>query len=59
MPGVLNRYINYENAGDQYVSKSGHRQSSKKFVASCAYWDFLEEAPNAKATAKDRLHNYL
>ncbi len=42
MPGVMNRYIKYENAGNQFVGKcvSGHARLSKKFAASLAYFDF-------------------
>ena len=61
MPGVLNRYIKYENAGDQFVGKcvSGRSRNNKKFGASCAYWDFSAEAPDAKAASENRLHSYL
>ena len=54
-------YIKYESAGDQHVGKcvSGCSRNNKKFGASCAYWDFSEEAPDAKAASEDRLHNYL
>ena len=39
MPCVLNRYIKYENAGDQFVGKcvSGRSRKSKEFVASPPY----------------------
>jgi hypothetical protein len=42
MPGVMNRYIKYENAGDQFVGKcvSGRTRMSKEFGASPAYFDF-------------------
>jgi hypothetical protein len=42
MPGVMNRYIKYENAGDQFVGKcvSGRARLSKEFAASPAYFDF-------------------
>ena len=42
MPGVMNRYIKYENAGDQFVGKcvSGRTRLSKEFAASPAYFDF-------------------
>ena len=41
MPGVLNRYIKYEAAGDQFVGKcvSGRKRTSTKFAASPAYFD--------------------
>jgi hypothetical protein len=42
MPGVMNRYIKHENAGDQFVGKcvSGRSRLSKEFAASQAYFDF-------------------
>jgi hypothetical protein len=42
MPGVINRYIKYENSGDQFVRKcvSGRARLSKEFAASPAYFDF-------------------
>lgn len=42
MPGVMNRYIKHENAGDQFVGKcvSGRSRLSKEFAASPAYFDF-------------------
>ena len=42
MPGVMNRYIKFENAGDQFVGKcvSGRTRLSKEFAASPAYFDF-------------------
>ena len=42
MPGVLNRYIKYEAAGDQFVGKcvSGRKRTSTEFAASPAYFDF-------------------
>jgi hypothetical protein len=38
----MNRYIKYENAGDQFVGKcvSGRTRLSKEFAASPAYFDF-------------------
>ena len=38
---------------------SGRSRNNKKFGASCAYWDFSDEAPDAKAAAECRLRNYL
>jgi hypothetical protein len=42
MPGVMNCYIKFENAGNQFVGKcvSGHARLSKEFAASLAYFDF-------------------
>ncbi len=42
MPGMLNRYIKFENAGDQFVGKcvSGRSRLTKEFAASPAYFDF-------------------
>ena len=61
MPGVLSRYIKYENAGDRFVGKCvpGRSQNNKKFGTSLSYWDFSADGPNVKATFEDRLHSYL
>ena len=42
MPGVLNWYIKYEAAGNQFVGKcvSGRKHTSTEFAASPAYFDF-------------------
>jgi hypothetical protein len=42
MPGVMNWYIKFENAGDQFVGKcvSGRTRLSKEFAASPANFDF-------------------
>jgi hypothetical protein len=42
MPGVMNRYIKFENAGNQFIRKcvSGHAKISKEFAASLANFDF-------------------
>ena len=61
MPGVLNRYIRYENAGDQFVGKcvSGRSRKSKEFAASPPYWDFSAEGQEAKEAFEHRLHSWL
>jgi hypothetical protein len=61
MPGVLSRYIKYENAGDQFVGKcvSGRRRNSKTFAASPSYWDFSADGRDAKEACEHRLHRYL
>ena len=42
MPGVLNRYIKHEKAGDQYVGRSvsGRVRLGKRFAESIPYFDF-------------------
>ena len=42
MPGVLKRYIKFENAGDQFVGRcvSGRSRKKKEFGLSSAYLDF-------------------
>ena len=60
MPGVLSRYIKFENAGDQFVGKcvSGRRRNSKTFAASPSYWDFSDDG-DTKDACEHRLHSYL
>ncbi|KAL3793017.1 hypothetical protein ACHAWO_008273 [Cyclotella atomus] len=42
MPGVMNRYIKWESAGDQYVGRcvSGRKRLDKTFAESIPYFDF-------------------
>ena len=42
MPGVMNRYIKYESAGDQFTGKcvSGHSRMSTEFEIRPVYFDF-------------------
>jgi hypothetical protein len=44
MPGVMNRYIKYESAGDQYVGRSvsGRNRMSTRFAESIPYFDLSE-----------------
>jgi hypothetical protein len=44
MPGVMNRYIKYESAGDQYVGRcvSGRNRLNKRFAESLPYFDFSD-----------------
>lgn len=50
MPGVMNRYIKFEAAGDQYVGRcvSGRSRLSKTFAESLPYFDFSEFPQVAK-----------
>ena len=61
MPGVLNRYIRYENAGDQFVGKcvSGRSRKSKEFASSPPYWNFSAEGRDAKEAFEDCLDSWL
>ena len=61
MPGVLNRYIKYENAGDMFVGKcvSGRSRNSVKFAASSSYWDFTDENPEDRESMKEALKLWL
>ena len=61
MPGVLNRYIKYENAGDMFVGKcvSGRSRNSVKFAASSSYWDFTDETPEDRESMKEELKLWL
>jgi len=44
MPGVMNRYIKWESAGDQYVGRcvSGRKRLDKSFAESIPYFDFSD-----------------
>ncbi len=44
MPGVMNRCIKFENAGDQFVGQcvSGRSRLTKEFAASPPYFDFSD-----------------
>lgn len=55
MPGVMNRYIRFENAGDMYVGRSvcGRNRLGKDFAESLPYFDFSDDDPHVKA-AKHR-----
>ena len=61
MPGVLNRYLKYENAGDQFVGKSvsGRSRKKKEFAASCPYFDFAHVSSLDKSRMEHRLHSWL
>ena len=61
MPGVLSRYIKYENAGDQFVGKcaSGRSRNKETFAASPSYWDFSTDGREAKEAHEDHLHSWL
>ena len=61
MPGVMNRYIKYENAGDQFVGKcvSGRSRNSTMFAASSSYWDFSAEDAETGESQKAELKVWL
>ena len=61
MPGVMNRYIKYENAGDQFVGKcvSGRTRLSKEFAASPAYFDFSSCTRFEQETNKRGVDNWI
>ena len=61
MPGVMNRYIKYENAGDQFVCKcvSGRSRNNTMFAASSSYWDFLAEDAETGESQKAKLKVWL
>ena len=61
MPGVMNRYIRYENAGDQYVGRfvSGHSRLKKEFAESCPYWDFSDLDDSEKMAALHNLDSWI
>ena len=61
MPGVMNRYIYYENAGDQYAGRSVSRRSrlKKEFAESCPYWDFSDLDDSEKMAALHNLDSWI
>ena len=61
MPGVLNKYIKFESASDQFVGKcaSGRSRNSKKIGASCAYWDFSALHLNEREAREADLQRFL
>ncbi|KAL3778149.1 hypothetical protein ACHAWO_010885 [Cyclotella atomus] len=50
MPGVMNRYIKFEAAGDQYVGRcvSGRNRLGTRFAESIPYFDMSEYSPIEK-----------
>ena len=61
MPGVMNRYIRFENAGDQFVGKcvSGRDRKSKTFAESCAYFDFSAMESSQKDISEREVHTWI
>lgn len=61
MPGVMNRYIKYEMAGDQYVGRcvSGKKRTSKDFALSNPYWDFSDMSKEEKELAVEELNQWI
>ena len=61
MPGVMNRYIKFEYAGDQFVGKSvsGRNRMKKDFAESCAYFDFSGCTKVEKEESEGKLHTWI
>ena len=61
MPGVMNRYIKHENAGDQYVGRcvSGRKRMDSRFAESIPYFDFSEFPSTQKETMNRVLDNWI
>ena len=63
MPGVLNRYIKFEDAGDQFVGKcvSGRSRKKKEFGLSPAYFDFTgcDDGEDMKAALDEWIRGQL
>lgn len=61
MPGVMNRYIKYEAAGDQYVGRcvSGRNRLGKRFAESLPYFDFSESGTLEKEVMIRTLDNWI
>ena len=61
MPGVMNRYIKYEAAGDQYVGRcvSGHSRLGKGFAESLPYFDFSLFDPIVKEQMTKEVDDWI
>ena len=61
MLGVMNRYIKYESAGDQFTGMcvSGRSRMSKKFAISPEYFDFNSCDESERGHNENRIDNWI
>lgn len=61
MPGVMNRYIRFESAGDQYVGKSvsGRARLTEAFAESNPYFDFSEYEPDERERRHGAVNSWI
>ena len=61
MPGVMNRYMRFEYAGDQYVGRSvsGRGRLTKYFAESCPYFDFSHLDDEGKEKHRQIIDNWI
>ena len=59
---MKDRYLKYESAGDQYVGQcaSGKNPLSKRFAASCPYFDYNHiENESEQLSMKAEINSWL
>ena len=61
VPGVMNRYMRYESAGDEFVGRSvcGRARLGKRFAESCPYFDFSDCDEAVKALRMQELDDWI
>ena len=61
MPGVMNRYIKYESAGDQFKGKcvSGRSRMSPEFAIRPAYINFTSCYEAEREHNESRIDNWI
>jgi hypothetical protein len=61
MSGVMNRYIRFEAAGDQYVGRSvsGRDRLSEDFAESCPYFEFSQYEPAEKERRQNLVDGWI
>jgi len=61
MPGVMNRYIKFEGAGDQFVGRcvAGLPRLSKEFATSPAYFDLTSFGRDEREGKEAKLHEWI
>ena len=61
MPGVMNRYIKFESAGDQFVGRcvAGLPRLSKDFAISPAYFDLSCFSQDERMSKEAELHEWI
>jgi hypothetical protein len=61
MPGIMNCYMRYESAGDEFVGRSvcGRARLGKRFAESCPYFDFSDCDKAVKALRMQELDDWI